>query len=140
MSTNARIGILNKDKSTDSIYLHWDGYPSHVTPILLRSYNTPEKIRELISFGDISILGDNVTKPDKSKPHSFNNPQPNTVVAYHRDRQEPWYDTKPLHTENKKKLLEPTYVPYIYLFDESKNIWTYTHGTRFRSFSTPIGE
>ena len=138
MSTNARIGILHKDKSTDTIYCHWDGYPSYITPILLRSYNNIHKITQLINLGDISVLHDNITPPDKTKPHTFDHPQDNTVIAYHRDRKEPWQDTQPMHTNTKQQLVIKTDVPYIYLFNEATNQWTYTHGTRFRGFFNPV--
>ena len=58
MSTNARIGIerplLN---AVESIYTHWDGYPSHHGPLLLGYYNDWASVEELISFGDLSVLG-----------------------------------------------------------------------------------
>jgi len=48
MATTSRIAILNFDGSVDSIYCHYDGYPSHNGKILLKYYNDEMKIRKLI--------------------------------------------------------------------------------------------
>ena len=75
MSTNARIGMLNADGSVTSIYLHSDGYPSFVAPILTRHYKTTAKVKELLKLGDLSWLA-----PQIGKKHDFN-----TGFATHRD-------------------------------------------------------
>ena len=69
MSTRSHIGIWNEDGSLDVIYCHWDGYPSYNGAVLLRHYQDPEKIRELIALGDISSLAESV-KPVESE-HTF---------------------------------------------------------------------
>ena len=56
MSTRSQIGILNKDGSIDSIWCHWDGYPSNNGKILLEEYKTKKSIRKLISEGSIDSL------------------------------------------------------------------------------------
>jgi hypothetical protein len=86
MSTNARIGMLNPDGSVTSIYLHSDGYPSHVAPILTRHYKTTTKVKELLKLGDLSWLG-----PQIGKKHNFEKgyaEHPNWCLAYGRDRGE----------------------------------------------------
>jgi len=40
MSTRARIGILLKDLSVESVYHHWDGYPEWLGVTLQEHYNT----------------------------------------------------------------------------------------------------
>ena len=47
MSTRSRIGILNPDGSTRTIYCHSDGYPEHQLPILTQHYSSIEKVEEL---------------------------------------------------------------------------------------------
>jgi len=86
MSTNSNIAKKNSDGTITSIYCHWDGYPSNNGRILLDHYNNESKIDELLSLGSISSLAKNV-KPI-GKTHSFDNKEPNCVVAYHRDRGE----------------------------------------------------
>ena len=138
MSTCSTIGIINKDKTLDVIYCHWDGYPSHHTPILLNSYNNEASVRELIALGDICILGVNI-KPTTLN-HSFNNPDNNVVVAYHRDRNDKWSDCQPKHYDSINTLLNNRHGCYIYLFDSIKNVWKYTSNKRFRIFTKPINK
>ena len=70
MSTNSRIGILHEDGTTETIYCHWDGYPSHQMPILTKHYDTADKVKALLALGDISILGERIA-PDPDEPHSL---------------------------------------------------------------------
>lgn len=84
MSTRARIGIVNADKSVTSIYTHSDGYIEHHGPILLNHYNTEAKIRGLLKLGNLSVLG-----KELGKKHDFNTQYdvyPDWCKAYKRDR------------------------------------------------------
>lgn len=72
MSTNARIFVPAKDGSFNSIYIHWDGYPSHVGRMLRDHYSNIEDINNLIDLGYLSDLQET----------------PEECVAYHRDRNE----------------------------------------------------
>ena len=85
MATRSRIGIQKEDGSVTSIYCHWDGYPDHNGKLLLSNYTEREKVEELIALGSISSLRANVA-PDSD--HSFEKPQEDVTVAYHRDRGE----------------------------------------------------
>ena len=87
MATRSRIGIETENGHIESIYCHWDGYPSHNGKILAEHYTDPEKIKALIALGDISSLKENVGPADGVK-HSFDEPAENVTVAYHRDRGE----------------------------------------------------
>lgn len=53
MTTQCRFGILNEDSSVESIEVHYDGYPSHMIP-MLNQYS--EKIRDLLRMGNLSEL------------------------------------------------------------------------------------
>lgn len=55
MGTRSRIALQTK-KTLRSIYVHWDGHPSHHAPILLGHYNTPDSVATLIGLGDMSAL------------------------------------------------------------------------------------
>ena len=88
MSTNSRLRmVLPSGEAKKPIYCHWDGYPSHMLPTLRENYNTIEKVRELLDLGNLSSLGERV-KPDPGEEHSFDKPNRNITVAYHRDRGE----------------------------------------------------
>ena len=77
MATRSRIAIETEDGSVQSIYCHFDGYPSHNGEILLNHYDY-EKTLQLIELGDISFL-------DKSLDET---------IAYARDRGEDAANTK----------------------------------------------
>lgn len=99
MSTRSRIGIENEDGTVNSIYCHSDGYLSYNGQMLIDHYTKPEKVRELIALGDISVL-----KPLIGEKHDFdwrsefyaagkyddiaNDPRDDMVLAYGRDRGE----------------------------------------------------
>lgn len=117
MSTNSYIGIQNEDGSVQCIYCHWDGYPSHNGRILNEHYQEEEKVRKLISLGDLSILAENVD-PDESKVHNWSNPQDDVCLFYGRDRGEKNVGFKTVAGEqgflNKAK---NAVASYAYLFD-----------------------
>ena len=84
MVTCSRIGIRNSDDSVDSIYCHWDGYPSHNGRLLITHYTEENKIRELMALGDISYLA-----PEIGKQQDFDKPtNKDWCMAYGRDRGE----------------------------------------------------
>lgn len=56
MSTRSNLGIEHEDGTISSIYCHFDGYPEHHVPIMISSYNTFEKVFQLVSLGDMSSL------------------------------------------------------------------------------------
>lgn len=85
MGTRSRIAIEREGGSVESIYCHWDGYPSYNGRILLEKYGDRTKVEALIALGDISSLGEEVEPKDLSQ-HSYDTPEKGVTVAYHRDR------------------------------------------------------
>lgn len=82
MSTRSSIGILDETTNTvKAVYCHWDGYPRHNGRILMEYYDTPEKVKELISHGDISSL-----KPTIGMKHPFDNPGRYDTPEWHEHR------------------------------------------------------
>ena len=74
MGTRSLIAI--EDNSTESlvIYCHYDGYPSHQMPLLTKKYDTPARVRKLLSLGDLSCLEtdkDWNQQPMKKQPLSY---------------------------------------------------------------------
>ena len=92
MSTRSNIAMLNNDGTVTTIYCHWDGYPSYNGKILSEYYNTTDKVTELIKYGDLSSLQPNVYP---TAPHSFEEPQEDVCIYYHRDRGDDWETVKP---------------------------------------------
>lgn len=60
MGTRSFIARMTKDNTYEGVYCHWDGYLSNNGQILLSCYDKTKKVKELISLGDMSSLGDTV--------------------------------------------------------------------------------
>ena len=59
MSTTCLIGYVNKEtEAVRYIYIHCDGYPSHIAPLLKNIYNTYEKMIDLVSRGGARNLAE----------------------------------------------------------------------------------
>lgn len=56
MGTHCNISMITPDGDTKNIYVHFDGYLDHVGNLLLNSWNTTDKILQLMNFGDIQSL------------------------------------------------------------------------------------
>lgn len=93
MSTRATISIINKDGSVNSIYNHWDGYPSGLGLTLEEFYNEESLVRELISLGDASTIQPKL-HPENPETHDFYTPEEGVSVFYGRDRGEDDVGTK----------------------------------------------
>lgn len=104
-----------------AIYCHWDGYLDYNGAILVEHYNTPEKVSELISLGDLSSLREKLA-PAEGTEHSFDNPQKDVCIFYGRDRGEEGIEAKKY--KSRKALYEAArdcWAEYIYVFD--KGVW-----------------
>ena len=85
MSTRSRIGLMLEDGTIKHSYCHFDGYPHGVGHTLVGHYSEIEKVKELLSFGDMSFLS---PKLNPEGEHSFGNPEKDVTVFYGRDRGE----------------------------------------------------
>jgi hypothetical protein len=113
MSTNSSIAVKKSDGVIQSIYCHWDGYPSHNGKMLLKHYNSQEKAEQVISLGDLSFLDASMEKPEG---HSYDNAVKGYSVAYGRDRGEE--DTEANTIADYK--WENSNHPYNYFWDGEK--------------------
>lgn len=119
MSTRSMIFKENQDGSFTGIYCHFDGYPGYVGRCLKRFYASEEMIDKLIALGDISSLDESPDDPPAD--HSFSSPAKGYVVAYHRDRGEPFEDVAPMrepsifHVFNSVKGID-----YLYFWSKDK--------------------
>lgn len=117
MSTHSNIGILLEDGTVQRVYCQWDGYPKHNGKILLENYNTEELVKELISFGDISILRKNIHPKNN---HTFDNPEKDVTVYYGRDKLEQNTEPKTLSMEEWECYPYTSCVNYFYLFQDGE--------------------
>lgn len=139
MSTRSLIGLKNAETNTVKyIYCHFDGYPEYVGSILKTSYNTEEKIEEMLKLGDLSSLGYTLEPSELTKRFGFNGPlsdkfqklpeeeqeklkndhySSNYTTAYGRDRGEDGVEARTVTTQ---KYLSFDSTDFIYLFDKGE--------------------
>jgi hypothetical protein len=118
MSTRCIVGY--KDPNTQvyrGVYVHSDGYPEYMMPLLITHYNSLRAAKNIVKLGSISILAERLYPTEGSK-HSFENPEKDVTVAYHRDRRE---EFEVYESENESILLT---FAYGYLYDENIG-WRY---------------
>jgi hypothetical protein len=124
MATRSRIGIENEDGTVSSVYCHWDGYPSHNGDLLVKHYSDRENVEALISLGSISSLRKNLV--NTSGTHSFESPQEDVTIAYHRDRGEALQEAR--IDESIEAYAKSDYEEYGYVFTRD-NEWKVVDGT-----------
>jgi hypothetical protein len=83
MSTRSRIGMMLSDGTIKNIYCHHDGDVESVGNTLLNHYSDEDKIKELLLFGNLSVLEKNIHPEGE---HSFDVPEPDVCIFYARDR------------------------------------------------------
>ena len=114
MATRSTIAVEHNDGKVSEIYCHYDGYPEHNGRILIEQYTTLEKVEELISHGDLSVLAPNIN-PIGS--HSFEHPEDDVCIFYGRDRGET--DINPSkHSNLEMYRLSGVWQEYNYLFKD----------------------
>ena len=122
ISTRARIGILKKDGSIESIYCHFDGYLDGVGKMLNDNYQKYDDVKELIKLGNVSGLREKVKSDDPEKE----------TTAYHRNMGEDFKKNKPMVTktfDEFQEILFDAWVGYVYLYDEQTNNWLWDNYT-----------
>ncbi len=56
MGTRSAIGYKLPNGNIKASYCHWDGYPGHQLPILVKHYQTLEQVEALVAPGSMSSL------------------------------------------------------------------------------------
>lgn len=123
MGTRSSIIRQNLDGSFDSIYCHWDGYPSNNGKILLNHYSDPAKIDALLALGDLSSLGEQI-----GEKHDFDTSPEGVCNFYGRDRGET--DTNSKHFESADSLaamLKESWTEWVYVFRVVDGKWYFTN-------------
>ena len=86
MATRSTIAVELANGTVHQVYCHWDGYVSHNGTLLNNHYNTQEQVEKLVSFGDMSCLGECIEPTTDA--HSFETREEGVTVYYGRDRDE----------------------------------------------------
>lgn len=121
MSTRSFICKEQPDGSYYGIYCHSDGYLTYNGAMLLDHYSDVQKVDELLSFGDMSILREKI-HPDSTRPHSFDydKQQRDVCVFYGRDRGEKETSARILTPE----MIKDSWCEYLYVFGKD-GVWRY---------------
>jgi len=131
MSTRAAIAKLNTDTNEAKlIYCHSDGYLEYTGKILNEHYNSEDKVDELLSYGDLSIINENIGEkldvPFNDYTAFANKKQ---CRFYMRDRGEKNKEATDLSNTNcaENALLEYGFenmdVDFVYAFDTRLQKW-----------------
>ncbi len=123
MATRSRIGLMLEDGTIKHSYCHFDGYPDGVGSILVQHYNTEDKVKELLSFGDMSYLT-SVLHPEGE--HSFNNPEEGVTVFYSRDRGETDVDSVTTSMDEYLSVKYSSCIDYQYVYSGGQ-WWVYNN-------------
>jgi hypothetical protein len=115
MSINCGIA-LRSGETFQTIYCHWDGYPSYMLPMLRENYNSLELAAKLISYGDASSI-DKKLEPTPGVAHTFMMPEKDVCVFYHRDRGEDWISCEST-CYTKQELFRQQAFDYVYIFED----------------------
>jgi hypothetical protein len=115
MATRSRIGLKLEDGTIKHSYCHFDGYPHGVGHTLVGHYSDIEKVKELLSFGDMSFLAPKVT-PDGI--HNFNTPEQGVTVFYGRDRGESDVDSVITSMDEYLSVKYSSCIDYQYIFSD----------------------
>lgn len=120
MSTHAAVIVKLANGKYRGVYSHSDGYG--LLPYLQTLAPTQETAEQLIALGSISVLH-SCTRIVPLGEHSFNKQEPGTVVAYHRDRQDPWDEVKPITSAKWLTVAKKSgHSGYAYVFENGA--WT----------------
>ena len=129
MATRAAIiiEVKGKNHSYEGVYLHFDGYPEGAGQMLVDHYNTDAKVKELISYGGISSLGEVIgEKQDFSSILSSSTKQ---CKFYHRDRGDE-LDIEELEYDEISKFADDCGAEFTYLYEGG--VWMVKEEPQFK--------
>ena len=123
MGTRCYIAKEIDNQQYKSIYCQLDGYPEMVGKLLLKHYNTSEKLDSLLALGDIYVLGEKIT-PDPGRPHNANESfQKGVTVAYGRDFDGPDF---PAEIRTLDEMIDSDdFIEFVYVFTANQE-WEFS--------------
>ena len=112
-STHAAFGIIDKEGKISSAYIHADGYPDHMIPIIKKYFKTGKAVQSVVDKGGASQL-------DKPSNMNFYNDEPDTPKTRGTDTM----DANKI--SNYLKFAGNNYgAEFIYLYDDRDGNWKY---------------
>ena len=124
MATRSIIGILHDNNTIESIYCHFDGYPSNTGYFLLTYYNTKQKVLDLIKKGDLSSLASSFDWNEQELPRIDNKIQL-TPRHYSKRKDQPEPSTRPIVHDIQIKFFDDLMgeeYKYLYIPEDRKDV------------------
>jgi hypothetical protein len=90
MATRSTIALLRDDGTVAQVYCHWDGYLENNGELLVKHYDTPEKIEALLAHGSISSLGQVVGEKHPFDTYDLSKLSPADQALAERAKAEGW--------------------------------------------------
>lgn len=122
--TRSQIGKIDKSGKIVSTYVHYDGYPENMVP-LLKNYKDAKSVDQLLKLGKAGISYLDAKIGDKAM--DFSNPEKGITLFYGRDRNEKGDMTTKADVKNVAKYLKgvanQSGAEYAYLYDERDGKW-----------------
>lgn len=140
MATRAAIimEVKGKDHSYEGVYLHFDGYPEGAGQMLVDHYDTDAKVKELISHGGISSLGEAIgEKQDFTVKSNLVRPVPGQCKFYHRDRGEE-ISIEELEYDEISKFADDCGAEFTYLYEGG--VWMVKEEPQFKGLMSLLKE
>jgi len=125
MATRNLIAIEHCDGTVESIHCHLDGTLMCNGKTLSEHYSSRDRVKALIALGNLSELTPRLHPVGE---HSFQNREPGTTVAKHRDRGDEWQEVGPLEFCGLNALLceiGRIDAEYVYVFTRDDR-WVYS--------------
>lgn len=119
MSTTSSISLAQEDGTIQQVYVNWDGYVTHNGVILFNYYQEIDKIKELMSLGDLSYLSKEISPKSN---HSFDKPEEGVSIFYARDRGEKKVNAKKF-TNIQEFMRKGNFQNYDYIYREKSKKW-----------------
>lgn len=134
MATRSTIALEYADGTVQQVYCHWDGYLDNNGKILLKHYQDPFKLRELMDLGDLSSL-----RSDVGTQHDFDDREASEhqCTFYGRDRGETGCEAKTFkdfvdYVENHQ------YEEYEYILRQNGNWYVKCHSAPYTLLADAI--
>jgi hypothetical protein len=118
MSTNSVIIVKLGNKKYQGVYCHWDGHDESTGRTLRDNFNSKKDAVAITNLGSLSTVT-NCVRVEPTAPHTFSNPQEGTIIAYHRDRQDPVLGI--CHAQSWKEIVNKfETVEYVYVWENNQ--------------------
>ena len=117
----AIIGLRISNGTIRAIFCSTNGHIEYTGNLLANYYNTETKILEMLSLGEVNIIG-RLASPPQGVRHNFRHPHPDVTIAYHRDRGAAMRTAKLYASIEDYITNAQIYLPvkYFYLFEDGK--------------------